>query len=328
MECSYNKSGIQLFNHYSSNSLSIGVQLQLTAKNDDYAKRAVAMADFEASKQLADGGFEGGRGKGKPVTFNTGQVLYGLCRTYKETKEKKYKDAAIKAADFLLSTMNRHGCFMKHLYKDHIHTYKTRVAWALLYAYDITKEKKYEKAAIQNAQWALTQQLSNGFYKNSAFYPGQEPLVHTIAYTIQGMLEIGLITDTKEFIDSAKKAAEKMIELQRKDGSLQGSFNENWKSSVSWSCLTGNAQMSICWQKLYLKTKEEKFLDAAKKANEYNKKTQILDSKNPGIRGGIAGAYPLYGWYAPFCYINWGAKFFADALMLEDDPEIADKIDG
>ena len=53
---------------------------------------------------------------------------------------------------------------------------------------------------------------------------------------------------------------------------------------------------------------------------------QDIKTGNIGMRGGIKGAYPIYGWYAPFCYPNWAAKFFIDALMLEEDLRIGDKL--
>ena len=53
---------------------------------------------------------------------------------------------------------------------------------------------------------------------------------------------------------------------------------------------------------------------------------QNLTSSNNGIRGGIQGAFPIYGWYAPFCIINWATKFFVDALLLELHPKIHLKI--
>ena len=44
------------------------------------------------------------------------------------------------------------------------------------------------------------------------------------------------------------------------------------------------------------------------------------------IKGAIPGAFPIYGWYAPFCYPNWAAKFFVDSLLLEYDKNVADKL--
>ena len=296
------------------------------SKNFIYKKEAIEMADFELRSQLASGAFPGGGKKDTPIVFNTGQVLFGLCRVYEETKDEKYRKAAQKAADWLLSVMDEDGCWRKNDYLNHIHTYNTRTSHALLCACKISGNKAYQKAAEKNIDWALTQQLENGWLQNNGFYPQQEPLVHTIAYSIIGILEAAINSRKKKYLEAAIKAATALMHAQREDGSLQGSFNKEWKSSVKWSCLTGNSQMSIIWQKLFLATKRKEFLDAAKKSNEYMKTVQNLASSNPGIRGGIPGAFPIYGWYAPFCFPNWAAKFFVDALMLELYPEMHAKI--
>jgi hypothetical protein len=292
-----------------------------------YRKEAIVMADFELGSQLPSGAFAGVRGEDRPVVFNTGQVIFGLCRAYEETKDARYKKAAEKACDWLVLDMDDDGCWRKNTYRNCIHTYNTRTAWSLLRFYKISKNIKYKKAAEKNFEWALSEQLENGWIENNGFYPEQKPLLHTIAYSIRGFLEGGLYLKNKKYLDAAIKASESLLSVQRHDGSLPGRFNKKWKSDVSWSCLTGNSQMSIIWQKLFIATKENKFIEAAKKANAYMKTTQNISSSNAGVRGGIQGAMPIYGWYAPFSYPNWAAKFFADSLMLEDNPEIANKLD-
>ncbi|MBI4451986.1 glycoside hydrolase family 88 protein [Candidatus Woesearchaeota archaeon] len=296
------------------------------SKKDFYRKRAIEMADFELNNQLGSGAFHGGGKKDLPIVFNTGQVIFGLCRTYEETKDAKYKAASIKAADWLLSVMDEDGCLRKYDYLNHIHTYNTRTAWSLLHVHKITGDEKYRTAVAKNIDWALTQQLANGWFENNGFYPEQEPLVHTIAYSIRGILEAAIYMRKKKYLEAAIKAATPLAEAQREDGSLAGSFNKEWKSSINWSCLTGNAQMSIIWQKLYMITKDRKFKNAEAKSNNFMKSMQNLSSSNPGIRGGIPGAYPVYGWYAPFAYPNWAAKFFIDALMIEENKEFANKL--
>ena len=268
------------------------------AKDNQIKESTIIMADWELTKQMPNGAFPGGAVNGKefPIVFNTGQVIFGMVRTYQETKHNKYKEAAIKAANWLVRVQNENGCWDKFDYLDKIHTYNTRTAWALLKVHEITKNKVYVNVAKKNIDWALTRQLENGWFKNNAFYEKQEPLLHTIAYTIQGILEAGIYLDNKKYIAAATKPADKMLELQRKDGSLAGSFDSNWKSSVSWSCLTGNSQMAIVWLRLYNLTKNKEYLGAAKKINNFVKSTQNLRSKNMGIKGGIKGAYPVYGW--------------------------------
>lgn len=296
------------------------------SKNPVYKKEALEMADFELGSQLSSGAFPGGGKKDIPIVFNTGQVLFGLCRAYEETKEAKYGKAANKAADWLISVMDEDGSWKKYDYLNHVHTYNTRTSHALLCAYKASGNTEYQKAAEKNIDWALSQQLENGWLQNNGFYPEQEPLVHTIAYSIIGILEAAIHFRRKKYLDAAAKAATALMHAQRDDGSLPGSFDKDWKSSVKWSCLTGNSQMAIIWHKLFLATKKKEFLDAAKKANQYMRTMQDMSSLNPGIKGGIPGAFPIYGWYAPFCFPNWAAKFFVDALMLEKHPEMHAKM--
>ena len=295
-------------------------------KNPAYREKAIRMAEFELQSQLPEGAFPGGGTRNKPIVFNTGQVIFGLCRTFEETHEEKYKKAADKAARWLVSVMDEDGCWRKHEYLNHVHTYNTRTAWALLHAHKITKNDEFRKAARENIEWALTQQQENGWFRNNGFYTRQEPMVHTIAYTIRGILEAGIYLKKSGYVEAAGKAAASMAGVQRADGSLAGSFGNGWKSSVSWSCLTGNSQMAIIWLKLHAETKDQEVLSAAQAANAFMKRMQSITSSNAGIRGGIPGAYPIYGWYAPFAYPNWAAKFFVDALMLESNPEMHSKI--
>jgi len=297
-------------------------------KDEKIKEAAIKMTDWELTKQMPNGAFPGGARENKefPIVFNTGQVTFGMVRAYQETKNQKYKKAAIRAAYWLVKIQNKNGCWDKFTYLKQAHTYNTRTAWALLRVHEITKNIKYKKAAIKNIEWSLKQQLENSWFIHNAFHENQEPLLHTIAYSIRGVLEAGIYLKNKKYINAAKKSADVLLKKQRRDGSLPGSFDKNWNSSFSWSCLTGNSQTSVIWLILYNITKDKKYITAAKKINHYMKSTQNIKTNNLKIKGAIKGAYPIYGWYAPFCYPNWAAKFFIDSLMLDDDANIADKL--
>jgi hypothetical protein len=86
---------------------------------------------------------------------------------------------------------------------------------------------------------------------------------------------------------------------------------------VGWSCLTGDAQISICWWRLYEITGEERYREAGRAINRFLMRTQRRADPNPAVAGAIKGSHPLWGGYGPFEYLNWAAKFFADALLLE-----------
>lgn len=292
-----------------------------------YKQRAIKMANWEISVQMKSGAVQSGDLgllPKNPAVFNTGQVLFGLVRAYKETKEDKYKKAAEKAANWLVESQDDDGAWrvgLSTLASNPVHVYNTRTAWGLLQVHCITSNEKYLISARRNIDWALTQQLNNGWFKNNAFNLNEDPLTHTIAYAIRGILECGSYLDNKTYIDAAKKSADVLLNLQQKDCSLFGKYDSKWKNTTMYSCLTGDAQVSIIWLRLFEITQNKKYLSAAKKMNQYLKNTQDLNSNNRGIWGGIKGSQPIYGGYMSFTYPNWAAKFFVDALLLENKVE-------
>ena len=70
--------------------------------------------------------------------------------------------------------------------------------------------------------------------------------------------------------------------------------------------------------KLYRHHDDGRFLNAALKIMDQLKMTQSLTSRNPGIKGALAGSYPIWGGYFSYRYPNWATKFYADALMLQE----------
>ena len=54
---------------------------------------------------------------------------------------------------------------------------------------------------------------------------------------------------------------------------------------------------------------------AAERALRHALSTQDLDSADDGVRGGVAGAFPIWGRYGAWEYLNWAAKFLADLLL-------------
>jgi hypothetical protein len=85
---------------------------------------------------------------------------------------------------------------------------------------------------------------------------------------------------------------------------------------VHWRCLTGEAQTSIVWQRLAQVTGDRKWSAAAARLDTQIKRTQNLGGP-PEKAGGVKGSYPITSPYGALEYLNWAAKFFADALLLE-----------
>jgi len=293
-------------------------------RDERYRQRALRMADWLLSVQHENGAFPGHdvSQKGEPRVFNTGQALLGLVRAFRETGKEIYLQAGLRAGDWLVAMQEANGTWNKFAYYQRPHTYYTEVDWPLLELFATTQTVSYYEAAAKHLNWTLPHQQPNGWIDKCGFRDDAAPFLHTIAYTIQGWLESGAILQPEQpvkniYVQAALRAAEALLHRYEIRGFMAGQFDRSWQGTVTYSCLTGNAQTAINWLRLYELTRDARFLNSALKLNDYVKSTQDLKNNNPGTRGGIKGSQPVWGRYISYSYPNWAAKFFADALMLE-----------
>lgn len=291
------------------------------SKNEQIRQRAIKMTDWECDIQLPAGGVLAGAlgDSEQPTIFNTGQVLFGWVRAFEEEAEMRYRESAEKAARWLCDVQDEDGCWRKFgspLTTRNINLYNTRSAWGLVRVYSISGEKRFLDCAVKNIEWALSMQRGNGWLPHNCLQDDSQPFVHTIAYAMRGILEVGLYSQRTDFMDSAIKIGDALLQRLGNNGFLPGRFNKNWDPTVSWSCITGNAQIAVNWGRLYQITGQEKYRQGVIKLNKFTKKTQKLTGQL-AERGGIKGSHPIHGGYHPWQYPNWAAKFFADALMME-----------
>ncbi|MCB1866709.1 MAG: hypothetical protein KDG50_14925 [Chromatiales bacterium] len=287
-----------------------------------FATAARELAHWEADEQLDSGAVTAGviGSTREPAVFNTGQVLFGWAAAVQEGSDERLRLAAERAGAFLLGAQDADGAFRRHgstRARAGVNVYDARTAWGLIEAGKVCGREDFLDAAVRNLDFVLTRQRPNGWFAECCLDDDQAPLLHTIAYTIEGLLGGGLALGQERFVAAARRAADALVGLQRPDGSLAGRFDERWQSRETWSCLTGDAQMAICWWRLAAQTGEPGFRDAARRMNAFLRGTQDLGGTDAGVRGGIKGAQPIWGDYGAFEYLNWAAKFFADAQMLE-----------
>lgn len=286
--------------------------------------RAVRMADWECDVQMRNGAVQGGTidQTPSPAIFNTGQVIFGWVRAFLETGKERYLLSAKRAGDYLIREQDDDGAWRKNLgkyasQKMETYSYNTRTAWSLIRLHSVTKENRYRQAAVRNIEFALEQQTENGWFRNNCLSDPARPLLHTIAYCIRGILETGIATGNRIYVEAAQKAADALLAKQRTDGSLAGRFDDRWREAVSWSCLTGDAQTAIIWGRLYQQTGDARYREGMTRANSYLMGVQLTRTGNPNLFGGIAGSDPIHGEYGRFEILSWAVKFFMDALMLE-----------
>jgi rhamnogalacturonyl hydrolase YesR len=286
----------------------------------EFRNRALRMADWLVSIQLPVGAFQGGPVDipPKPSVFNTGQIVQGLVRAYQETERDSYLTSARKAGDWLVSMQDVDGSWRNYAYNGIPHSYYTRVAWPLLELFNLTKEERYREGARENLRWALGNLADNAWFRHNGFDAKTNPFTHNIVYAVRGMLESGILLKEPQYIDPAINVAELLREKFECKNMLAGDFDKEWVGTRGYSCLTGNAQLSIVLMIVYGLKRDKKHLDTARKINYYLKSTQLLHSNNAGIRGGVKGSDPVWGKYMSYTFPNWAVKFFVDALLKEE----------
>jgi uncharacterized protein YyaL (SSP411 family) len=201
--------------------------------------------------------------------------------------------------------------------KNKLNVYNARVAWALINAYSVLKKERYIDAARRNIEWAIRQQNENGWFAYNDFDCNKSPLTHTIAYAAEGILEAGIYFQKDEYVNSVAKCCNALIHQISKDGLLSGRYDCNWNPRATWSCLAGDAQISIVLSKLFELTHIEEYHEVARNINNALKGIQGMCFANRNIDGGITGSWPIFGGYESYKYVSWAAKFFVDALLLE-----------
>jgi len=289
----------------------------------DIARRGRKMLDWLLAIQFPDGGFQGGIIGAQPlvpVTFNTGQILLGLAAGAREFGEP-YRSSMIRAADWLVHTQDADGCWRRHpspFAAAGEKTYDTHVAWGLLEAARVAPEKSYEKAALANVQWALTQQRTNGWFTNCCLTNPATPLTHTIGYALRGIVEAFRFTQQERFLAAARQTADGLLTAFGDDGFLPGQLSSDWKPAAPWVCLTGTVQIASCLLLLFQFTGETRYKKAAQAANRFVRRTQDIHGR-PDVRGAIKGSFPIDGEYGENQYLNWAAKFFVDSNLLEQE---------
>ena len=291
-------------------------------RHDDKTRaRAQTMLDWLRSLQFAEGGFQGGMILERPVVpvvFNTGQILIGLASGVRSFGEV-YRDSMIRAADWLVSVQDADGCWRRHgspFAKPGEKAYDTHVAWGLFEADRVEPGRRYAEAAMANIRWALSRQRSNGWFDRCCLTNPSQPLTHTIGYVLRGMLEAYRFRREAHLLESCRRTADGLLSALDSQGFLPGRLQAEWHAATSWACLTGTAQVAICWLMLYAETGRQAYLEAACLANRYVRRTVDVHG-SPDIRGGVKGSFPIDGAYNAYQYLNWACKFMIDANLLE-----------
>lgn len=289
---------------------------------DEPRERALRAADWLLSIQRADGGWQGGRmGEDREsVVFNTAQVIRGLLATHAQTERDQYLNACLRAGEWILSSQSRDGAWRQKNFMQAARVYDTYVSAPMLRLHRITGDERYRKAAMANLEWVLAQQWANGWFSNAdnTIKHNERPITHTIAYTIDGLIECSAHVRHDVMMDRAARTANVLLEKFMKDGWLHGRYDGQWRGSESF-ITTGGAQLAICWAWLHRIHGDTRYEQAMDRMVDLLVGMQELSASGPAAcHGALSGSFPIWGRYENFAFPNWATKYFADALLCAE----------
>lgn len=285
--------------------------------NEEWRDLAVRQADYLLNCVTEEGGvlyWKKSR-KANPIVFDTGQVILGWLAVHREFGADRFLQAAVRSGDWLVKIQEPGGIWERHQHLGVPKVIDARLDWALLLLYQRSGEIRFRDAALRNLDWVVTQQTPDGWFRNCAFVPGHDPFTHGLAYAAEGLYLSGDLLSEPHYVQAGKKTADRLLQLQREDGSLSSTFSKDWKETDPSSCLTGNLQMSLLWMRMWDRYQEDEYLVAARNALEFVCRTQFLDTPDPNIFGSIAGSYPIYGKYERYKLPEWAAKFLISSIL-------------
>jgi len=287
-----------------------------------WKSRAVDAGDWESSIQMADGAVMGGmlNANPTPAVFNTGMVLLGWAALLRDGPRDTWTESANRACDWLLRMQDQDGSWRRGnsaFAKREMTTYNVKAAWGMCEAGKALGRDDAVSGAMRNAEYCLTQQSPNGWFANNCLTDSSNPLLHTTAYVMQGLIGIGRLTGRTDFIEGAERTAKSLVKAMAVDGFIPGRTRPDFSAGANWCCLTGSAQTGIVWGHLYEITGDRAYLDALDRVNRYLMRHHDIGNPDTTLRGGVPGSWPTWGEYGRLRVLNWATNFFVESLLMQ-----------
>ena len=296
-----------------------------------FSAGAERMAAWLVGLQAPEGWFPGGtlarNATRRPSVFNTGQILFGLIEAEARTGDAAYGTSARRAVDWLVETQGADGRWREGAYRSGPQpSYYAHVCWPMALYLRRHGGDDVRRGIVRALDAILEDRTPQGTFRHWAFAPGKPAFTHTIAYTLQGLVESARLLDRWEpYGRAAAESGERLLRRFEVGKRLAGAYDEAWTGRFWYACLTGHCQIASTWLALHRLAGDPRFLNAAIKAFRFVAERQASGLVAPQARGAIAGSSPPFGRYMAFRYPNWAAKFFIDAALdLADDVESLD----
>ncbi len=277
-----------------------------------YRESAFRAAEWLLKVQTAEGAFTD-IDNYRPQVFDTGQVLLGLNRMFRETGDERYLVSARRASRWLVDNQEPDGSWVRFAYHGRPHSYYSRVAAALIESGQLSGIEEYVFSGTKNLEWVAAQRQSNGYFRYSEFNAGEDAFLHTIAYILEGFSMAFQSTGEKRWADILVDGAEVLAGLSNQDGLLHSQYDAEWGTRGMEYCTTGLAQYAgICFDVADI-SRENAFRDRGVRV--VRRLIRWQQRGGPDIDGAIQSSVPLWGHYGGMDFYNWNVKFLIEGAL-------------
>jgi hypothetical protein len=150
------------------------------------------------------------------------------------------------------------------------------------------------------------------------FFDGTGPAsLFALAGVIRGMAEAAAALGDESALRAAMQAARALYERLDHDGRLAGAYDDGWMPAAEHACLPGLARVAACWLRLAQLGEGAHWREGAWRALSWIKRNQRTVGEDPALRDALPNTAPIWRGEAAFRFDVLGAKYFADALMMD-----------
>jgi hypothetical protein len=264
--------------------------------------------------------------------FNTGMVLDGLASAADQENDEVFRKAGLRGLEWVLGSMDADGRFSRNNFSEGGAFDALVVAGLLemLRFADVSEHARARHAARVALDRICEWQTPSGWFRNcneaSRLRRTGAALLHHVGYTMDGLMRSGLLLGESRYVDAARRAALGQIAAFETEGTMSAEVLDNWRPYLdrgrhfSW-CLTGMSQCAIAWLRLAIHDRDTRFLTGARRLIDLVSRVANRSWDEPGMNHGVQGSFPLGSWYQPFQFVNWGAKYHVDSILLEREVE-------
>lgn len=287
----------------------------------EHRRRAGRCVRFLLSVQRPDGSFSGGevgQGSDEPSAFNTAQILSGLSAWARADGDPDAREAARRAADWLVRAQEDDGTWRAHAFGGRPSAYEVYASCRLAEYGAGEGTDAHLVAAARHLDWVLGLHDPERPWIDRMGFPDHHDaglaVTHTVGYTLAGLLRSASALGRPDARRAAREVAAGLAGRVEAGRGVPGMVDRRGRGRAGWNCLTGNCQLALVWLALD-DGAEPTWARAARVAVDRVKRAQPHGTGSAGLDGGVAGSDPVWGGYLPNAFPNWAAKYFVDALL-------------